>query len=151
MAASIEELSYQLTSGALAEQERTLSGLRGRAGTVGATASISGSLLGAKANHGSLDVWAILALGAFVLCLASAIWILLPHKLVFAFRGDALLAESDHRGVRDVTEAYRAAGIWIDPNLDSNRDRIANLSSWFTVSCGLLAIEVILWTVSVAG
>jgi len=151
MAASIEELSYQLTSDALAEQERTLSGLRTRAGTVVAAASISGSFLGAKANHGSLDVWAILALGAFVLCLASAIWILLPHKLVFAFRGDALLAESDHRGVQDVTEAYRAAGIWIEPNLDSNRDRIANLSSWFTVSCGLLAVEVILWTISVAG
>jgi hypothetical protein len=151
MAASIEELSYQLTSDALAERERALSGLRSRAGTVVATASISGSFLGTKANHGSLDVWAILALGAFVLCLASAIWILLPHKLVFAFRGDALLAESDHRGVQDVTEAYRAAGIWIEPNLDSNRDRIANLSSWFTVSCGLLAIEVILWTISVAG
>jgi hypothetical protein len=29
---------------------------------------------------------------AFVLCLASAIWILLPHKMVFAFRGEALLA-----------------------------------------------------------
>ena len=63
MAASIEELSYQLTSDALAEQERTLSGLRTRAGTVVAAASISGSFLGAKANHGSLDVWAILALG----------------------------------------------------------------------------------------
>lgn len=151
MAASIEELSYQLTSDALAEQERTHSGLRSRAGTVVATASISGSFLGAKANHSSLVVWAILALGAFVLCLASAIWILLPHKLVFAFRGDALLAESDHRGGKDVTEAYRATGIWIEPNLDSNRDRIANLASWLTVSCGLLAVEVILWTISVAG
>jgi hypothetical protein len=70
---------------------------------------------------------------------------------VFAFRGDALLAESDHRGVHDVTEAYRAAGIWIEPFLDSNRDRIETLSNWFTISCVLLALEVILWTVSVAG
>jgi hypothetical protein len=151
VATSIEELSYQLTADALAEQERALSGLRTRAGTVVAAASISGSFLGARANHGSLDVLAILALGAFVLCLASAIWILLPHKLAFAFRGDALLAESDHRGVQDVTEAYRAAGIWIESFLDSNRDRIENLSNWFTVSCALLAAEVILWTVSVAG
>jgi hypothetical protein len=142
---------YKLTADALAEQERALSGLRTRAGTVVAAASISGSFLGARANHGSLDVLAILALGAFVLCLASAIWILLPHKLVFAFRGDALLAESDHRGVQDVSEAYRAAGIWIESFLDSNRDRIENLSNWFTISCALLAVEVILWTVSVAG
>lgn len=118
-------------------------------GTVVAAASISGSFLGAKANHGSLDIWAILALAAFVLCLASAIWILLPHTLVFAFRGDALLAESDHRGVQDVTEAYRAAGTWIEPYLNY-RDRIANLATWFTISCALLAVEVIPWTVSLA-
>jgi hypothetical protein len=99
VAASIEELSYQLTADALAEQERTLNALRTRAGTVVAVASISGSFLGAKVNHGSLDVWAILALIAFVLCLAAAIWVLLPHRLVFAFRGEALLAESDHQGV----------------------------------------------------
>jgi hypothetical protein len=115
-----------------------------------AAASISGSFLGAKANHGSLGSWAILALAAFVLCLASAIWILVPHTLVFAFRGDALLAESDHRGVQDVSEAYRAAGTRIEPYLNSNRNRIANLSAWFTISCWLLAVEVILWTVSVA-
>lgn len=85
----------------------------------------------------------------FVLCLASAIWVLLPHELTFAFRGEALLAVSDHEGVEDVTEAYRAAGIWIEPYLDSNRDTIATLSSWFTASCMLLAGEVILWTISV--
>src|SRR5437588_4278600 len=71
VAASIEELSYQLTADALAEQERALNALRTRAGTVVAAASISGSFLGAKVNHGSLDVWAILALIVFVLCLAT--------------------------------------------------------------------------------
>jgi uncharacterized membrane protein YhdT len=52
--------------------------------------------------------------------------------------------------VQDVSEAYRAAGTWIEPYLNSNRNRIANLSTWFTISCALLAVEVILWTVSVA-
>jgi hypothetical protein len=150
VAASIEELSYQLTADALAEQERALNALRTRAGTVVAAASISGSFLGAKVNHGSLDVWAILALIVFVLCLATAIWVLLPHRLVFAFRGEALLAESDHQDVQDVAEAYRAAGIWIEPHLDVNAAKIGELSEWFTVSCGLLAAEVILWTVSLA-
>lgn len=70
VAASIEELSYQLNADALAEQERALGGLRARAGTLVAAA---------------------------------------------------------------------------------NRDRIENLSNWFTISCALLAVEVILWTVSVAG
>jgi hypothetical protein len=151
VAASIEELSYELTAGALAEQERALTALRTRAGTIVAAASISGSFLGAKVSHGSVDVWGVLALIAFVLCLGCAIWVLLPHSLVFAFRGEALLGISDQEGVEDVAQAYRAAGIWIEPNLDANQDKIGELSSWFTASCVLLAAEVILWTISVAG
>jgi hypothetical protein len=150
VAASIEELSYELTAGALAEQERALTGLRTRSGTVLAAASIAGSFLGTKTSHGSLDAFAVLGLIAFALCLASAIFVLLPHELVFAFRGDALLAEADHEGVADVREAYRAAGIWIEPYLNANRDKIADLSAWFTTSCVLLAAEVVLWTLSLA-
>jgi hypothetical protein len=65
---------------------------------------------------------------AFVLCVASAVWVLLPHRLVFAFRGSALLAESDHQGLSDVTKAYRAAGIWVEPFLDSNGSKLGDLS-----------------------
>lgn len=107
-------------------------------------------VLGTKTSHGSLDALAVLGLIAFVLCLATVIWVLLPHELVFAFRGDALLAEADHEDVHDVNEAYRAAGIWIEPYLDANRDQIAWLSTWFTTSCVLLAAEVVLWTLSLA-
>jgi hypothetical protein len=85
-----------------------------------------------------------LALIAFLMCLATSIWVLLPHELVFAFRGRTLLAQSDHQGVDDVTEAYRAAGMWMEPFLDINSDKIATLSSWFTASCVLLAAEVVL-------
>ena len=151
MAASIEEFSYQLTAEALREQEHAVAGLRGRAGTVLAAASISGSFLGAKVSQGALDVWGVLALVAFVACVCAAIFVLLPHGLVFAFRGEALLASSDHEGIEDVSEAYRAVAIWIGPMLEGNRDKIAVLADWFTVSCGLLAVEVILWTVSLAG
>lgn len=147
----IEQFSYELTAGALAEQERALNALRTRAGTIIAAASISGSFLGAKVSHGSLDVWAVLALITFVLCLGCAIWVLLPQSLVFAFRGEALLGVSDQEGVEDVAQAYRAAGIWVEPHLDANRTTIGQLSSWFTVSCVLLALEVIFWTISVAG
>lgn len=150
MAASIEEFSYELTASALAEQERALAGLRARSGTVLAAASIAGSFLGTKTSHGSLDTLSVLALIAFVLCLATAIWVLLPHALVFAFHGEVLLAEADHEGVEDVTEAYRAAGIWIEPYLDANRDKIAELANWFTASCVLLAAEIVLWTLSLA-
>lgn len=151
MAGSIEEFSYELSAAALAEQERALNALRTRAGTIVAAASISGSFLAAKVSHGSLDTWAIFGLITFVMCLGCAIWVLLPHSLVFAFRGEALLGISDQRGVEEVAEAYRAAGIWIEPYLDANSEKIGQLSTWFTASCVLLAVEVIFWTISLTG
>lgn len=68
-----------MTAGALAEQERALAGLRARAGTVLAAASVAGSFFGAKVNHGSLGTWGVLAMIAFALCVGSAVWVLLPH------------------------------------------------------------------------
>lgn len=40
-----------------------------------------------------------MALIAFVLSVGAAIYVLLPRKLVFAFRGQTLLAASDHEGI----------------------------------------------------
>jgi hypothetical protein len=151
VAESIEQLSFELTAGALSEQERALSALRARAGTVLAAASIAGSFFGAKTNHGSLGALGVLAMVSFALCVTSAIWILLPHAFVFAFRGKTLLAESDRRGASNVVEAYRTAGIWVEPYLEANRRKIAALSDLLAASCVLLVAEVILWTLSLIG
>lgn len=149
MAQSIEQLSFELSSDELAEQERTLSSLRSCASTVLGAASVASSFLVAKASHGSLDAWAILAMVAFVLCLACSVWVLLPHEFVFVFRGDSLLTASDRSGMSDQNEAYRAIGVWVKPHVWANRGRIASLATWLTASCGLLALEVVLWTISV--
>lgn len=113
-----------------------------------AAASIAGSFFGAKTSHGSLGAWGVIAMIAFALCVASAMWILLPHAFVFAFRGKTLLAESDHRGASNVIDAYRIAGIWVEPYVESNHHKIASLSDWLATSCVLLVAEVILWTLS---
>jgi hypothetical protein len=110
VAESIEQLGLTLTTRALAEQERALSGLRMGAGTVLAAASVAGSFLGAKTNHGSLDAWGILAMLSFALCLASAIWVLIPHEFVFAFRGDALVAASDRSSLTCTSMGARSTG-----------------------------------------
>jgi hypothetical protein len=150
VAVSIARLSYEISANAVAEQERALTGLRTRAGTVAAAASIAGPFLGAAASRGALGERAVFALIAFALCLGSAIWVSLPHELVFAFRGDKLLDESGRREVDDVAEAYRALTGWLGPILDTNDRKIGTQSDWFTVSCVLLASEVILWTISFA-
>ncbi|HYM55727.1 MAG TPA: hypothetical protein VES97_10215 [Solirubrobacteraceae bacterium] len=150
MAESIEQLSYELTANALTEQERALAGLRMCAGTVLGAASIAGSFLGAKASRGSLDAWAVLALIAFALCFGCAIWVLLPHEFALAIGGEELLAVSDDHDIHDVTEAYRTAGSWLEPHLHANRRAVSRLSNWLSVSCTFLAVEVALWTISLA-
>lgn len=149
-AGSIEELSYDVTSGALAEQERALAALRVRAGTVIAAASVSSSFLATKAADGSIDLWGWLALGLFVCCLGSSLAVLLPYEFDFGFSGQVLLGESDQRGVDDVEQGYRALTLWLEPSLTKNRDRIELLSRWFALSCVLLAAEVVIWVISIA-
>lgn len=148
MADSIEQFSFQLTAGALAEQERALAGLRAGAGIVLAAASIAGSFVGATIARGSLDLWGVAAMVSFTLCVGSAIWVLVPHDLVFAFDGEPLATECADGSPLEVTDAYRMAGIWIEPRVAVNRGKIAELSGWLVISCVLLAIEIVLWTVS---
>jgi hypothetical protein len=151
MADSIEQLSYELTANALSEQERTLAGLRTCASTVLAAASIAGSFLGFKFSHGSLEVFAIAAMISFAFCLGCATWVLLPHRFVFAFPGNALLGLNAFEPLRDVTDAYSAVSTWVEPHLQANKDKLGGLSTWLTISCVLLAAEIVLWTISVGG
>lgn len=102
MGESIERLSYELTASALAEQERTIAGLRACAGTVLGAASVAGALLGAAAGRGALDPWGLCALISFVLCVANAVWVLMPHQLVIALSGEELLGDSDRHDRVDV-------------------------------------------------
>jgi hypothetical protein len=149
MAESIEQLSFELTANALAEQERAVSGLRVCASTALGAASVAGSFLGAKAVHGSLDAWSVLALLSFGVCFGSAVWVLGPHDFVFGFSGRTILAEASSGQMKDVRSAYRAAGSWIEAHIDTNAQMIADLSTWLTLSCGALAAEVILWTIGI--
>jgi hypothetical protein len=87
----------------------------------------------------------------FGLCVASALWVLIPHNLLVALRGEELLERGNRQGTHDVARAYRAAGRWIEPRLELNRIEIARLSYFLAVSCVLLAAEAVLWTISLIG
>jgi hypothetical protein len=60
--------------------------------------------------------------------LVGAIWVLIPHDLVFAFRGEDAIAECDGAGLADARPMYLAAGLWIERHLNVNRDKLATLA-----------------------
>jgi len=142
MADSIEQLSFELTAGALSEQERAASSLKVSAGTILGAASITVSLLAARVVGRSPRTWAVLAVISYGLCFASAIWVLLPCELVTSFSGAKLMADGDSDRANDVVEGYRVASIWIKPWLGRNRRTLDRMSDWLTISCLLLAVEV---------
>lgn len=142
MSNSIEQLSFELKSQALSEQEHYLSSLRSSAGTVLGAASIAAPLLATRIVGRPFDIWVALAMIAFVLCLASAIGVLLPRELAVSFSGAQLIADGD-RAVGDVSEAYRTVVRWSEPSLTRNRRTIDRLADWLTLSCLLLAVEII--------
>jgi hypothetical protein len=151
MSDSIERLSFELTTRALAEQERAVSGLRGTAGIVLSAASIAGSFLGARIDVDSLDLWTALATIAFVLCSGAAIWVLSPRDLSLYFGGSDLIEASDARDVVAVAEGYRAACRWMELHLQRNRRVLRSLAGWLSFACLALAVEVLLQTISIIG
>lgn len=151
MADSIERLSFELTTAALAEQERAVSGLRTCAGTILGAASIAGSFLGADVAGRALDLCAVLATISFALCFACAIWVLAPRELHLDFGGLSLMAAGDRSQALDVTQGYRATCRWIEPQLELNRQTLERMAEWLTLSCILLAAEIVLWTISLTG
>jgi hypothetical protein len=151
MADSIEQLSCDLIMRALAEQERSLSGLRTCAGIVLAAASIANSIPATGDDHAQLGMWGLLAVASFALCTASAIWVLIPHGFVFALGGEAILETDAHGRSRGMIETYRAVNTWSRPYLRANSDRLARLSGWLTASGLLLGIEIVLWAINVIG
>ena len=150
MADSIEQLSFELTSGVLSEQERAASSLRASAGTVLGAASIAESLLAVRLGGHQLDVSAVLATVSYALCFASGIWVLLPRDLALSFSGAKLMLDGDRVRKTDVVEAYRAASQWIEPYLGRNRQTIDRLTDWLALSCLLLLVEVISCTIRLA-
>jgi hypothetical protein len=109
-------------------------------------ASIAASLLAAHIGR-SLNVWVAPAMIAYVLCLASALWVLLPRDLMVSLDGSELVSDDDG-AVIDVSEARRAAARWSGPRLTRNRRTIDRLADWLTLSCLLLAMEIVSCVIS---
>jgi hypothetical protein len=145
MPSSIAEAGFELSQQAIAEQNERLSELRGRAATLLAAASLAASFLGGQAiRAGDVGVLGALAIVAYLLCIGACIKVLLPHRLVFSFRGSALISAA-HEAQADLEETLKVATGWIEDFLEGNRTELEVLTRSYTVACLALGAEIVLW------
>ncbi|MEA2431194.1 MAG: hypothetical protein QOI19_1667, partial [Thermoleophilaceae bacterium] len=122
--------------------------LRARAATVLAAGSIAGSLLaGRAAKGGTLDGFGLAAIAAYLGCVATSLYVLLPHELVLEFHGSVALDFAVEREA-DLPSTLRAVTGWLEEFHDTNRVVLRRLGRAYTAICILLGLEIVLWTAS---
>jgi hypothetical protein len=119
--ASIEELAFDLSRSAIEQQEKRQGELRARAATVLAAGSIAGSFLAGQAvKDGTLDGFGLAAIAAYLGCVVTSIYVLLPHELVLEFRGSVAL-DLALETEADLPSTLRAVTGWLEDFHDANR------------------------------
>lgn len=152
MPASLAETGYELSLKAVEEQESRLADLRGRTGTLLAAASLAASFLGGQSiRAGDLELLGAVAIVANVGCLGACIKVLLPHRLVFSFRGSVLLQAARDAGVEALEDALESAMNWVESFIDANRSELDALTRWYTGACLALGLEIVLWLLGAPG
>ena len=145
MPSSIAEAGYELSRNAIDEQNERLGELRGRTATLLATASLAASFLGGQSiRAGDLGVVGVLAVVAYLACVGACITVLLPHRLVFSFRGSTLI-ETAREAQADLEDTLEVATGWFENFLEDNRIELERLSRWYTIACLALGAEIVLW------
>lgn len=145
MPTSIAEAGYELSQNAISEQNERLGELRGRTATLLAAASLAASFLGGQSiRAGDLGLLGVLALVAYLVCVSACITVLLPHRLVFAFRGSTLI-EAARAAQADLDDALEVATGWFEKFHEDNRIELERLTRWYTVACLALGAEIVLW------
>jgi hypothetical protein len=152
MPASLAETGYELSLKAIEEQENRLGDLRGRTGTLLAAASLAASFLGGQSiRTGELRFLGVLAIVAYLGCVAASIKVLLPHRLVLSFRGSVLLQAAREAAVVELEDALEAAMGWIESFIEANRSELEGLTRWYTAACLALGLEIVLWLLGAPG
>ena len=145
MPSSIAEAGYELSRSAIGEQSERLGELRSRTGTLLAAASLAASLLGGQTvRGGELGILGGLALLGYLVCVGACIKVLLPHRLVFSFRGSALI-DAAHETGSEIDATLHAATGWFESFLEENRVELERLTQWYTIACLALGAETVLW------
>lgn len=156
MSETVAGLAYGEARSAISSQVSTLDGLRARAGTLLAAASLVTSFLGGQVlakpalEHGLIvrgqvgtEGW--IAIAFFILLAVMTLAILWPYQWRFDMGATAILGGTDF----NETEAELAK--YHEQNYDSNKERLDRLFWCFRWACVFLAAETIAWIVDLGG
>jgi hypothetical protein len=151
--ASPEEVLLDEARRSLGRQENTLDVLRSRSVAVLATGGVVAGLAAPKVvGHSASAVPAYLALGAFVLGALVALYVLMPHDFAFSENLTSYATWIGEHG--DEQGADRSFALALAKNLEANRGdnrkTLGCLTRLFTWQCGLLAVQVVCWTIAYA-
>jgi hypothetical protein len=149
--ANLEQLAYDLSLRALAQQEAVLNELRARAGALLTATAVVTSFLGGRAldqpDHRSF------AIVGFVLAIASlllSVYVLAPKAdLEFALSGPAVY-EHFAEQTTDQAEVKRTLAYWNQGAYDNNQQVVDALIRWFRRAIGALVLAVAFWSLELA-
>lgn len=140
----LSKLAYDADLRALDKQEALLEEVRSRTGLLLGASSLATSFLGQRAFAGSPATgFAIVAVVAFILSIASGVYILLPkNELVFALVGTAIYEQLyEFRG--DPGEVYRRLAYDMDRFWSKNDQKMRRLFVAYRVAAVALVVEIL--------
>jgi hypothetical protein len=159
MADTIGRLAYDEAKSAITAQASVLDGLRARAGTLLAAASLVTSFLGGQVlakpqlasgvvSRPSIGTEGWAAIVCFVGLAVLALAILWPYKWRFVLSAGTILSNGESS---DFEGAQKELAEYHETNHDLNEDKLGRLFWCFRFACALLVAETIAWILDLSG
>jgi hypothetical protein len=156
MAETVVNLAYEEAKSAISSQASTLDGLRSRAGTLLAAASLVTGFLGGQALvkptfdkgvvvRADIGTEGWIAIGCFILVAVLTLVILWPYQWRFEMGAKVILKGDDFEGTQRELAEYH------EKNWDSNKIKLDRLFSCFRWATVLLAAETVAWIIDLGG
>jgi hypothetical protein len=144
-------IAFEAATRALDKQEAVLEELRSRTGLLLAASSLAVAFLGRPALDDSRDAFAVIALAAFAVSIASSVYVLLPKSTFFFALSGKHVYENLYEYRDDPDEirrrlVYDRQRFWDDNDVIMRRLLIA-----FRVAAAALAVEIVALLAAISG
>jgi hypothetical protein len=151
MATTLPELTYDLSTQSLAQQEASLNELRSRTGVLLAATAIAIALLGGRAlDDGVRTALDLAGVGLAVISFLLSVFVLAPKSQYVATVDPAAIHEYFKREEVDVGEAMEALVFSNREVWEENQLVIDRLVRAFRWACFTLVGAVVLWSIGLA-